>query len=135
MTDRHFTYYKRRFLKWVLAITLFLSLWTLPGNVQKSKNHESAKSQNELILSIGKTNKSSVSYRKAYRLICLKSIHAELYKNSFNTVILVHNALARNTLQHVSEKLFNTALFCGFQKLKTIPQNSEEDHSPIFIRG
>ena len=135
MTDRHFIYYKSRFLKWVLAITLFLSLWTLPGYARKSKIHESAKSQKELILSVRKTNKSFVSYKKAYSLICLKSIHVELYQNSFTAVILVHNALARNTIQHVSEKLFSVIPFRGFQQMKTIPQNSNEDHSAIFLRG
>ena len=135
MTDRYFTYYKNGFLKWVLAITLFLSLWTLPGYARNAKIHEVPKSQKELILSERKTTKSAVSYRKVYSLLCLKSIRADLYKNSFDTVLLIHDALAKNTFQHASDKLCSDALFCGFQQVKTIPQSSDEDLSKTFFRG
>ncbi len=135
MTDRHFTYYKNNFLKWLLAITLFISLWTLPGYARKSTIHMVPKNQNELILSTTKTSKSGVSYRKVFRLICLKAIRANLYKNSFGTVIPIHNALAKNTFQHVSDKLCSFVPFYGFRQLKTIPQSSDEDFFMVFLRG
>ena len=123
-------------MKWLLAIILFISLWSLPGFARKSALYQAPKSQTEVILSQKKSTGSVVPFRKIYSYECIKSIRADLYKSSFGMIIRVHNALAKNTLRHITDRLYSKESFHRFQQVKTIPQCSDEDFfNMLLLRG
>ncbi len=136
MTDRHLKYLKTKLVKGLLAIILFVSLWTVPGNGQKTCLREYAKSRNELILTNRKvSHKSVLAYRANFKAICFKSVRADLYKTRFERRIQIHNTLAKNIIKQISDKLCCVESFDGFLCLKTIPQGSEKSDSNYFPRG
>jgi len=136
MTDRHLKYLKTKLVKGLLAIILFVSLWTMPGYGQKTVPREYTKCQNELILTNRKiSEKSASTYRANFITICFKSVRTDLYKTRFERRIQIHNTLAKNIIKQISDKLCCVESFDGFLCLKTIPQGSEKSDSNYFPRG
>ena len=118
--------HKKTLLKYFITLTLFLSLWSLPGYAGKSQFQKRPASQNELFVHKSVKRKASVSYRKAFSRLNIKALKADLYKSHFEAAIRVHDVLTRVVFAHIAEKAYAFKPVSPFSHLKTIPQSSDE---------
>ena len=127
MTNAQFTYPKDKLAKWLLKVTLFLSVFAFSGYGGNDQSRCQQAIQTELVSSNTHTPcKRTIPYKKAGGLIPCNDCFKGPYKNWTNA-LFNFNILTKVKLNNISRRFcFHKSVRCFLQP-KTIPQNSDAD--------
>ncbi len=125
------TYPKEKQTIWLLSVALLLSIFSFSGYLTNSQSLQQA-TQTELVLtSKHKTTKRVVSFYNAFEIsksgtVHVSNSHQANYLLSYNRFIEIRfkNLSKQPRFKNASDHLY---------LVKTIPQNSNEDHFISFI--
>lgn len=117
--------FKTKLNKWLLAATVFLSVFSFSGYAGQTQTRQEALNQTELFVAVtSKTNKPTISYKKA-----LASFFSLSNSISFDPKsILLFNRLTKIKFDNLSKQDF--IVFCSSRHFhcKIIPQSQDEDY-------
>jgi hypothetical protein len=127
MTNAQFTYHKGKLTKWLLAATLFFSIFTFSGYDGNYQSRYQQTTLTELVISNNhEACKRIISFEKAFGLITYIDFLTSPYKNWTNT-LFTYNILTKVKINSLSRQFYShKSADCSLQ-VKTIPQSSDED--------
>ncbi|MBK7873499.1 MAG: hypothetical protein IPJ74_23965 [Saprospiraceae bacterium] len=122
------TYQEGNLSKLLIAITLFVSVFSLSGDFGNAAPSKTKSFQTELIHSPKNTTSKTISYSKASSFIFAKSQAIDLCYDNIKHIALFHSYLSRTYLRVAAKDSFsdhNPKL-----PVKVIPQSADEDAFP-----
>lgn len=132
MTNTQVTYHINKLTKWLLAATLFFSIFGFSGYASNSQSKQQA-TRTELVISNNhKICKRTISYYKTFKCISFNDLLNSSYKN-WTDALFAYNKLTRANLIHNSKLFYSHKPADHFLPVKTIPQNSDDYISATFI--
>lgn len=119
------TYHKDKLTKLLLAVALFLSIFTFSGYAGNSQSRQQLVVKTELVFSTNyKICRSSISYKKASEPIYSNFSSISFYKNWTNT-LFAYDILTKLKLDSILRQACPRPVG-HFLQVKTIPQSSDE---------
>jgi hypothetical protein len=116
--------FKTKLNKWLLTATLFLSVFSFSGYAGHTQTRQVAVKQTELLVAVtSKTNKPTISYKKALASFFSLSNSISFDKKS----ILQFNRLTKTKFDYLSKQGFIVFCFGRHFQSKIIPQSLDED--------
>ncbi|CAN5621760.1 hypothetical protein BH10BAC4_BH10BAC4_01930 [soil metagenome] len=117
---------KNKLSHWLLTIVLLFSILSFSNGISNSSAGDRRMANSELRISNHVHYKRTISFTRAIQLS--KFDFSFVFNQPYEETAFLHNLLLKVRLQHLT-KLFLFAKRIGNEShLKTIPQNSDEDH-------
>ncbi len=125
------TYPKNRFSQFLLAVSLFFTVFSFLGYAGNSKSQQSQTTKTEFSHNF-KTGKKIISYKKG---IAITSQYSSLNKTREyeKQALSVYNKLTKIKFDANSLHRYSFKLAARFFQLKTIPQNSTTEFSSATV--
>ncbi len=120
--------YQQKLTRWLLTITLFFSLLTIPGGSTYFSNQQPLASLTELVIPVYSSSQKWISLKRAAQLCYKKhSNYYRLYLFQLNQIIIRHNQLYYVRLAAILQQHFYSKTYRIAFPLKTIPACSKTD--------
>lgn len=128
-----FTFRKDPALKWLLAVTMLFSIFTVSGYAGNAGPKQQQATQTELVLSsFHKAAGRTISYKRALGLLyaTVPAIHPG---SNWKNTLFACNLLGKVKLDRISGQYRASTPGISPAQVKTIPQSSDEDVTALFI--
>lgn len=134
MITARYIYHKNKLTNWLLAATLFLSVFNASGYVGSYSAKQQQATQTELVIpnDLCKTFKRTASFKKAF---VTKHFYTPIHGlHNRADALFAYNVLNKVKLDRLSMQPELCSPASRFMPVKTIPQSSDEDLFIAFIR-
>lgn len=133
MNAARYTSYKNKLTNWLLAVTLFLSVFSSSGYASSYSAKQQQATQTELVISNSFYNaaRRAVSFRKTFINNSFNRSY-KLHEKQANA-LFTYNILNKVKLVHLSMQCDLRIIVRHFVLVKAIPQTSDEELSTSSI--